>query len=128
MNDRACLCIGTELVEALGPCKTFVGGQQSQILGIAQEDLGQELASRKQRNEDLDGTRVPGQVAKQGPTIVGALRKAFQVDQHPIWVCGVGERRQEKGENVRQRGSAVRCVGEAQQAAVCRAPVGKSDR
>ena len=60
------------------------------IFGIAENDLGEELTARKDRDQALDDTRIFCEVVQQG--FITALEETFKINQRTFRVRGRGER------------------------------------
>ncbi len=95
-------------------------GKALEILGVAQQDFGQKLATGKERDQRLDGARVVGQEAEQRRAVGDALRQALEVDQDGVGVGRVGQREQQVRQEVRP------VAGQPPQAVVGGPPIGEA--
>jgi len=76
-------CLRDDLIMASGMRKPFALYQSRQVFGMAQQDLGQELAAGKECDQDLQSAGLVGQVLPRR-LVRGALRESLQVDQDTI--------------------------------------------
>jgi hypothetical protein len=76
------------------------------MVGVAENDLGEKLAARKDRDETLDHTRIFGEVVQKG--LVPAFEEAFEINERTFRVSGGGkgglEMRLDDGEGVAEEG------------------------
>ena len=108
------LCLPTELPHALWLREALVRHQPLEVLGVAQHDLGEELAARKQRHQCFDGAPIARQVVENFRSADGSVHKALQADQHAVRTRCAGQRQQEKRERIDNRRPRLGIAGQAQ--------------
>jgi hypothetical protein len=112
LRNRLLLLID-ELRAAFEIRQSLVLRQTLEVLRIPQQDLGEELAADKQPEQDLDGPRVLGQIAKQSFAVGGRLNESLEVDERRIGDSAVGERMNDSRERPGKEVAFRLCPGES---------------
>ena len=100
-------------------------GQQRKVIRVAQQDLGEELAARKQGDEQFERARVSDELAETLDLIGYAPRPAPEVDERVIGVGRVGQRQDQVGQQLGEDSVRGRGSPDAAQPLVRGAPVGE---
>ena len=93
--------------------KPAVIEQQMDLLGAAQQDIGQVLAAGKDQRQDLDRARLGGQQVGQVRPAGIAFHKAFEGSQHPPGVGGGSQGLQQVRQAFATGGLGKTCVSGA---------------